>query len=81
MNADLTLFIQKISIQDKWWGICYKLDGYKSIEAYWIALHVNGNNVKYFVSFCAELIPKEILKIHRQQKYHNNTVYRIQAYD
>ena len=39
------------------------LDEYKSIGTHWIALYVNGNNVKYFDSFGVEHISKEIMKI------------------
>ena len=38
------------------------LDKFKSIETYWIALYVNGNNIIYFDSFGAEHISKEIRK-------------------
>ena len=34
------------------------LDEFKSIRTYWIALHVNNNNVTYFDSVGLEHIPK-----------------------
>ena len=52
---------------------------------HWIALHVNGNNgrasydAKYFDSFGAEHIPKEIKKFIRGKNIIN--IYRIQAYN
>ena len=39
------------------------LDGYKSIGTHWIALCVDGNNIKYFDSFGVEHIPKENNKL------------------
>ena len=47
----------------------------RSIGTQWVALYVNGYNVTYFDSFGVEHIPKEIKKIHRQQKYHNKYLY------
>ena len=38
------------------------LHEYKSIGTHWIALDVNGNNIKYFDSFGGEHVPKEIKK-------------------
>ena len=39
------------------------LDQYESIGTHWIALHVNAENVTYFVSFGVEHILKEIIKL------------------
>ena len=39
------------------------LDEFKSIRTHWIALYVNGNNIRYFGSFRVEHIPKENKKI------------------
>ena len=36
------------------------IDEFKSIGTQWIALYVNGNNVKYFDSFGVEHTSKEI---------------------
>ena len=47
------------------------LDENKSIGPRWIALYVHGDNVTYFDSLEVKHIPREIKKIHRQQKYHN----------
>ena len=59
-------------------GVCViNLDEYQSIGTHWIALYVKGNNRRtsydaiYFDSFEAEHIPKEIIGIHRKQKYNN----------
>ena len=35
---------------------------------------MNSNNVAEFDSFGTEYIPKEIKKIHKQQKYHNKHI-------
>ena len=35
------------------------LDEYESIGTHWVGLYVNAENVKYFVSFRVEHIPKE----------------------
>ena len=35
-------------------------DEFKSIGTHWIALHVNGNNIAFFLGFGVEHIPKEI---------------------
>ena len=56
------------------------LDGYKSIEANWIALYVNDNNVTYFDSFGLEHIPKEIKKFIGNKNVVTN-IYMIEAYD
>ena len=39
-----------------------KCDKYKSEGTYWTALHVNGNNVKYFDHFGIKHIPREMKK-------------------
>ena len=58
-------------------GYVLNLDEHKSIGTHWIALHVHSHNGRasydatYFDSLGSEHIPKEIKKIHRQQKYHN----------
>ena len=44
------------------WAYIINLDELKSIGTHWIALHVNGNKVTYFDSFCVGHIPKEIQK-------------------
>ena len=56
------------------------LDGYESIEANWIALYVNDNNVTYFDSFELEHIPKEIKKFIGNKNVVTN-IDIIQAYD
>ena len=56
------------------------LDEFKSTGTHWIALYVNGNNIKYFDSFEAEHIPKEI-EIFLGNKNIITNIYRIQAYD
>ena len=65
------------------------LDEYSDIGTHWVALYVN--NVTYFDSFGAELIPKEIKTfINRplffffralQNKNIITNIFRIQAYD
>ena len=47
------------------------VDEYKSIGSNWIDLHVNSDNVTYFDSFKVEYVPKDIKKIHKQQKCRN----------
>ena len=56
------------------------LDEFKLIETHWIALYVNGNNIKYFDGFGVEYIPKEIRKSIGNKNAEANT-YRIQAYN
>ena len=56
------------------------LDEYESIGTHWIALHVNAENVTYFVSFGVEHILKEIIKLIGNKNIIAN-IYRIQAYD
>ena len=53
------------------------LDEYSDIGTYWVALHVNNNNVTYFDSFRVEHIPKEII----WNKNIKTNIFRIQAYD
>ena len=55
------------------------LDEFKSTGTHWIALYVNGNNIKYFDNFGVEHIPKEI-KIFLGNKNIITNIYRIQAY-
>ena len=55
------------------------LDGHKSIETHWIALHVNGKNIMYLDSFRVEHISKEIKKLIGKKSVVTN-IYRIQAY-
>ena len=45
-------------IKDKEYVI--NIDELKSIETYWIALYVNGNNETYFDNFCVEHIQKKV---------------------
>ena len=62
-------------------GACViNLDEYKSIGTYWIALHVNDNNVTYSDIFGVEHIPKVIKKLIRSKNIITN-IYRIQTYD
>ena len=56
------------------------LEEYKSIGTHWVALYVNGNNVKYFESFEVEYNPKEIKKFIGNKNITIN-IYRIQAND
>ena len=51
------------------------LDEYSDIGTYWVALHVNNNNVTYFDSFRVEHIPKEII----WNKNIKTNIFRIQA--
>ena len=53
-------------------------DEFKSIETYWIALYVNGNNATYFDSFGVEHIPKESKKFIGNKNIITN-IKRIQA--
>ena len=55
--------------------------GYKSIETHWIALCVNGDNVRDIASFEVAYIPKEIKKLIGSKNITTNVVYRMQAYD
>ena len=56
------------------------LDEYSDIGTHWVALHVNNNDVTYFVSFGVEHIPKEI-KAFINIKNIKKNLFRIQAYD
>ena len=56
------------------------LDEFKLIETHWIALYVNGNNIKYLDGFGVEYIPKEIRKSIGNKNAEANS-YRIQAYN
>ena len=62
------------------------LDEYKSIGTRWIALYVNGNNVRasydaiYFDSFGVEHILKEVKRLIENKNIIKNN-YRLQAYD
>ena len=56
------------------------LDEYKSIEALWIALYANGDNVTYFDSFGVEYIPKENKKSIINENITTN-IFRIQTDD
>ena len=61
-------------------GACViNLDKFKSIETYWIALYVNGNNSIYYNSFGVEHIPKKRKRFIRNKNIIN--IYRIQAFD
>ena len=51
MNLNLMVFIQEEMIYlKKEWAYVKQLDGYKSIGMHWIALHVIGDNERYFGS-------------------------------
>ena len=56
------------------------LDEYSDIGTHWIALHVQNNDVTYFVSFGVEHIPEEI-KTFMGNKDIKTNIFRIQAYD
>ena len=60
------------------WPHEINLDDYESIQTHWIALYVNGNNIKYFDSFGVEHIPKEMKKSIGNKKIMAN-IYKIQA--
>ena len=55
------------------------LDEYESIGTHWVALYVNGNNIKFFDNFGVEHIPKKIKQIIGNKNITN--IYRVQAYD
>ena len=55
------------------------LDQYESIGTHWVALYVNAENVTYFDNFGVEHIPKEIIKVIRNQNI-TTDIYRLQAY-
>ena len=62
-------------------GACViNLEEYKSIGTHWVALYVNGDNVKHFESFEVEYNPKEI-KNYIGNKNITISIYRIQAND
>ena len=72
-----------------YWGWCLlpkikgkvyvtNFDEFKSIETYWIALYVNGNNATYLDSFGVEHIPKESKKFIGNKNIITN-IKRIQA--
>ena len=50
----------------------------KSIETYWMAFYMNGNNAIYFDCFDVKDIPKEIKKFRENKNMITNT-YRIQV--
>ena len=56
----------------------FNLDEYKSIGTHWIALHLNGDNVKYFDSFGFWHIPKEIKKFIDNKKI-KTIIYKVQG--
>ena len=56
------------------------LDEYSDIRTYWVALHVNNNDVTYFDSCGVAHIPKEI-KAFINNKNIKTNIFRIQAYD
>ena len=62
------------------WAYIINLDEYESIGTYWIALHVNDNNVAYFDSLGVEHFPKEIKRFIGNKSIITN-IYRVQAYD
>ena len=61
MNQDLTGFFLEIIYKEiKDGAYIINLDEYADIGTHWVALHVNNDDVTYFVSFGVEHIPKEI---------------------
>ena len=56
------------------------LDEYFEIGTHWIALYVKNNNITYFDSFGVEHIPKEIIKLIKNENIKTN-IFRIKAYD
>ena len=56
------------------------IDEYSDIGTYWIALHLQNNNVTYFDSFRVEHIPKKI-RTFISNKYIKTNILRIQVYD
>ena len=54
------------------------INEYKLIETHWLASYTNANKVKYFDSFGAELIPKEILNNIGNKNIKPN-IFRIKA--
>ena len=56
------------------------LDDHSDIGAHWVALYVSNNDVTYFDSFGAELIPKEI-KTFISSKNIKTNIFRIHEYD
>ena len=57
-----------------------KLNKYTSIETHWIAVHVNGDDVKHFESFRVKYVPKEIKKFIGNKNVATD-IYRIQSND
>ena len=57
------------------------LDEYESIGTYWIASHVNGNNVTCFDSFAVEHNKKKEIKKFVGNKNIVTNIYRVQAYN
>ena len=55
-------------------------DKYSDIGAHWVLLYVNDKIVRYFYSFVAEHIPKEIKKFINNKNIISN-IYRAQKYD
>ena len=56
------MFIQEIIYLKEGWANVINFDEFNTIETYWTALYVNGNNVIHFNSFGVEHIPKKIKK-------------------
>ena len=56
------------------------LGDHSDIGAHWVALYVSNNDVTYFDSFGAELIPKEI-KTFISSKNIKTNIFRIHEYD
>ena len=56
------------------------VDEYSDIETYWIALHIQSNDVIYFHSIGVEHVLKDI-KTFISNKKKNIYIFRIQAYD
>ena len=53
---------------------------YQSMQAHWISLYVNGDNVAYFDSFGVENIPNQITKFVDDKNITAN-IYRTKAYN
>ena len=68
------------NLKNKIWDIYINLDEYSDIGTYWVALHVNNNDVTYFDSFGVEHVPKEIKAFIKNKSIKTN-IFRIQAYD
>ena len=84
----MVFFLEIIYKKIKDGAYIINLDEYSDIGTHWIALHVNNDDVTYFVSFGVEHIPKEIkifinrpLSSASQNKNIKTNIFRVQAYD